>query len=108
MELSVLEGTFIRLLSEKSHEHVESLADAQGVMFLCPKCFETNHGPVGTHGIICWFRNKGVPDSMSPGPGRWDVVSGTSLKDLTLSPSVLLPGDGCEWHGWVKNGRTEG
>ena len=79
------------------------LATAQGVMFLCPQCFARNGGEVGTHSVICWFRDRGVSAEASPGPGRWSV-SGNSLDDLTLAPSVHLSGPGCGWHGWVRNG----
>lgn len=82
---------------------VLSLREAQGVMFLCPKCFAANAGPVGTHSVICWFRDRGVPADEPPLPGRWDV-SGDSLANLTLSPSVHLTGAGCGWHGWVRGG----
>lgn len=87
--------------------NVATLAEADGVGFLCPKCFAANNGPVGTHGVICWFEDK-VPDDAFPGPGRWNPV-GTSLDDLTFVPgkrshSVLLTGEGCAWHGFVVNG----
>lgn len=85
-------------------------ANAHGVQFLCPVCFKTNNGPVGTHGIICWSRSRGVPDSESPGPGRW-TLEGGSYENLTLgcepgkSRSVLLTGDrGCKAHFFVTNG----
>lgn len=85
---------------------VESLAEADGVMFLCPKCFADNKGEVGTHSVICWFVGK-VPDDVCPKPGRWNP-SGTGLHDLTFvghgAVSVLLTGGGCAWHGFVKNG----
>ena len=86
---------------------VETRAEADGVMFLCPKCFTTNAGPVGTHRVICWFVGR-VPDDVDPKPGRW-TPTGTSLADLTFVPSegrtqsVLLTG-GCGWHGFVVNG----
>lgn len=86
---------------------VETLAEADGVMFLCPKCFADNAGPVGTHTVICWFVGK-VPDDVDPKPGRW-TPTGTGLADLTFVPSagrshsVLLTG-GCRWHGFVANG----
>lgn len=82
---------------------VDTLAEAQGITFLCPKCFEANKGSVGTHGITCWFRGRGVPDEATPGPGRWDV-SGNNYADLTLRPSILLPGEGCGWHGYITVG----
>ena len=84
------------------HLYVDTLAEAQGVQFLCPKCFEQNKGRAGTHGVICWFRDRGVPDAVFPRPGRW-AVSGTGLADLTLSPSVLIT-TGCQWHGFITAG----
>ncbi len=84
------------------------LAEAQGVEFLCPKCFASNNGPVGTHVVVCWSSSRGVPDGATPGPGRWRLV-GTDFNDLSLmeepgkSRSVLLLG-GCGWHGFVTNG----
>ena len=87
---------------------VDSIEMAQGVEFLCPKCFAANGGPVGTHAVVCWSSSRGVPDKATPGPGRWRLV-GTSFADLSLmeepgkSRSVLLEG-GCTWHGFVTNG----
>ncbi len=86
---------------------VDTLAEADGVWFLCPKCFAANGGSVGTHVVICWFVGK-VPDDIDPKPGRW-TPTGTGLHDLTFVPSagrsnsVLLTG-GCAWHGFVANG----
>lgn len=91
------------------HE-VDTIADAQGIQFLCPKCFASNHGPVGTHAVICWSSSRGVPDHAEPKPGRWRLV-GTGYHDLSLmeepgkSRSVLLLG-GCAWHGFVTNGEV--
>ena len=92
------------------HVEVETLAEAQGVIFLCPKCFAANHGEVGTHSVICWSSSRGVPVGAHPGPGRW-AMKGTSLADLTLdgepgrSRSVLLKG-GCGWHGYITKGEA--
>ncbi len=86
---------------------VDTLADADGVWFLCPKCFAANGGREGTHGVICWFVGK-VPDDVAPKPGRW-TPTGSGLHDLTFVPSagrtqsVLLTA-GCQWHGFVVNG----
>lgn len=86
---------------------VETLAEADGVMFLCPKCHAENGGPVGTHSVICWFVGR-VVDDVDPKPGRW-TPKGTGLHDLTFVPSagrshsVLLKG-ACAWHGFVTNG----
>ena len=78
-----------------------SLTQAQGVMFLCPVCFVKNGGPVGTESVLCYFRDRGVPDDAVPGPGRWNVT-GTGFDNLTLSPSVNV--DKGHWHGFIRNG----
>lgn len=87
---------------------VEDLAKAQGMWFLCPKCSKVNGGRVGTHMCHVTFADRGVPDHVgthnSKGKTvRW-VVSGSGPHDLTLSPSILLEG-GCNWHGFVKQGK---
>lgn len=87
---------------------VEHLAEAHGVMFLCPLCYTKNGGTVGTHSVICWFEGK-VPDTTSPGPGRW-TPAGSGLDDLTFVPSSTHPAvsvqlsGGCNWHGYVVAG----
>jgi len=87
---------------------VATLAEAQGVRFLCPVCFQENGGPVGTHGVEVAFEGRGVlphQGSQASGgqPSRWHVT-GTGFEDLTLTPSIHLAGDGCGWHGWVTHG----
>ena len=115
MRLADLNASFIRLsedpqISRGSFHHVESIAEAQGVIFLCPLCFAANKGRRGTHSVICWSRSRGVPDDIEPKPGRW-ALRGTALDDLTLdaepgqSRSVLLLG-GCNWHGFVTAGEA--
>lgn len=89
----------------KLYQQVDDLEAAQGIRFLCPACFEANGGPVGTHVVLCWFRDKGVPTEEVPKPGRW-AVSGTCFDDLSLSPSVLIT-SGCRWHGFVRNGAIQ-
>jgi hypothetical protein len=90
------------------HYEVDSIAEADGVSFLCPKCFAANGGTVGTHTVICWFEGR-VPDDAKPSPGRW-TPAGAGIDDLTFAPgekikavSVQLLG-GCAWHGYVANG----
>jgi hypothetical protein len=84
---------------------VASIAEADGLFFLCPKCFEMNGGEVGTHRVLCWFVGK-VPDDVDPKPGRW-IPAGTGIDDITFvgpaAASVLLT-SGCNWHGFVRNG----
>lgn len=108
--LSELDARFLQIdkVDHKLMRRVEAMGDADGVIFLCPKCFADNKGPVGTHSIICWFRGR-VPDDLTPKPGRWNP-SGTGLEDLTFvgpgACSVLLT-SGCGWHGHVKDGNAE-
>ncbi len=112
MRLIDLEPKFLRYEPRDGHiyfTHVDQIENAQGITFLCPKCFAENNGPSGTHYVICWSRSRGVPDDVSPGPGRWKL-DGTGYHDLTLNAdppselrSVALNG-GCAWHGHVTNG----
>lgn len=108
-----------------NYSWVGTMAAAQGVQFQCPKCaqgkeceddddlFEDGEPRGkkkvvrGVHYIICWFKNpkktRVVPDNVSPGPGRW-TAWGDDLHNLTLTPSINLPGKGCQWHGFVRDG----
>lgn len=107
--LRELEANLVKLTSPNgSMRYVETLAEADGLMFLCPKCFAENKGSVGTHSVLCWFVGR-VPDTLDPKPGRW-TPQGTGLDDLTFVPgappravSVKLT-SGCMWHGFVKQG----
>jgi uncharacterized protein DUF6527 len=86
---------------------VASFAEAQGIWFLCPKCFQENGGPVGTHQCDVTFEGRRVADGHgshgSDGkPTRWNV-SGTGFENLTTTPSILLIG-GCGWHGYITDG----
>jgi hypothetical protein len=108
--LKELEATFLKVLPLDSHgrqswETNVAMAAADGLIFLCPKCFAEHGGPVGTHVVICWFTGR-VPDDLDPRPGRWNP-QGTGLDDLTFvgpgAVSVLLT-SGCGWHGLVQNG----
>lgn len=82
---------------------VSNILEAQGIIFLCPKCYQT----VGCHYCEVTFANKSVPDCMGvhndrKEPVRWDVT-GDSFTNLSTSPSVLVIG-GCNWHGYITNG----
>jgi hypothetical protein len=77
---------------------VETLAEADGVWFLCPKCFVANGGDVGTH-WICILWKEGPGQRFNSGV-RWQLAGGTGLGDLVLTPSIQTHG-GCNWHGFV-------
>lgn len=90
--------------------HVPSaLAEAHGIFFLCPKCFITNGGKIGTHGVLVGFDGRAPAGSLSKNSAgqdsRW-TVEGACFEDLTLNPSILLNGPGCGWHGFVRKGRV--
>lgn len=114
MRLTDLNAKFERIEKRDGqtvYVEVATIEEAQGVIFLCPKCFAANGGPAGTHSVICWSRSRGVADEERPGPGRW-ALKGTGLHDLTLDAdppnaarSVFLQG-GCRWHGFVTNGEA--
>lgn len=108
MRFSELNPKFVQLTrtDEPSNNwgfhEVETLGEADGVMFLCPTHFQKNKGSKGTHSIICWFEARNIPAELTPGPGRW-VASG-DLNNLTLSPSINLGDD--HWHGHITNGEV--
>lgn len=86
--------------------NVDTLAEADGIRFLCPVCYAVNRGAVGTHSIICWFEDK-VDDAVQPGPGRWKP-EGTDFSDLSFVPgkksnSILLL-SGCNAHFFLTKG----
>lgn len=104
--LRELEATFLRREDDTHFRQIgDDLTRADGLLFLCPKCFIANGGRVGTHHIICWRPH--VPQTTTPVPGRWEF-HGTGLEDCTLvagNSSIKLEG-GCQWHGYVRNGEA--
>lgn len=106
IKLIELEPTFVKRESNTEFWEDVPIAEADGVMFLCPKCFQAKGGRIGTHMVLCW--KPSVPKEMKPGPGRW-TFQGTGFADLTLNPSVNLDvndGSPCKWHGFVRNGEV--
>lgn len=107
MRLIDLEPSFLKYLGDGSSQYIDDLNSADGLIFLCPKCLNTNNGKIGTHSIICWFLGK-VPEDVAPKPGRW-TPSGTCYEDLSFvppnSPSILLTNEnGCKGHWMLENG----
>lgn len=91
------------------HPSVDCLADAAGIIFLCPKCYLLEGNPRGVHSVVCWTPK--IPGEFLPNPGRWHL-DGTGIHDLTLRrgrapSSVQLTTDGgCGAHFYVENGRV--
>jgi hypothetical protein len=107
VRLTELEPRLLKITEDPAVWRYEgvSFADADGLEFLCPKCWLENKGPIGTHAVICWKPH--VPQTIAPIPGRW-AHQGTGLEDVTLvagSSSIQLIG-GCNWHGYVRNGNV--
>lgn len=141
MRLRDLDARFVdRVTATSSHNmDGDSVVGAQGVRFQCPSCgagleavvdHERTRGGrarrylVGAHYIEVLFNNpQGAPlPPADAGPRvpktgehpRWRIVSGSTLDDLTLDPSIncdLPSEDGtpsiCKFHGYVKNGNAE-
>lgn len=107
MRLSELEPQLYRYIGDKTFKPVTTVVRADCVMFLCPKCFTANNGPVGTHSIRVDFAGKGVPEDVcihnAEGKDVWWNVTGKDVSDITLTPSIQLIG-GCAWHGFVTAG----
>lgn len=87
---------------------VETVAEAHGVRFLCPKSFAKNAGSEGTHSVYVFFAGSPHAGRNSAGQEvRWQVVGGSSIDDLQLTPSILEQDDAlpephrCGWHGFV-------
>lgn len=90
--------------------NVDTFAEAHGIKFLCPKEFEKNGGPKGTHCVMVAFHGSPVPETLmldsSGKPVRW-TASGSGYRDLTLTPSILeIDGGRCGWHGYITNGEA--
>lgn len=107
-KLSELDAHFVRLTDE-GFEYTDNIDRAQGLWFQCPKCVAEKNSAAGAHRVLCFFKDRGVPDDHQPGPGRWNP-SGTGISDLTFVPpgavSVLLTAPGCGWHGFIRNGEA--
>jgi hypothetical protein len=87
---------------------VNTLVEAHGISFLCPKSMQdTSNPPNYPHTIIVWFINSPVPPDVGTNSKgktvRW-TATGSSLEDLTLEPSVHEQSEFCGWHGFVTKG----
>jgi hypothetical protein len=104
VKLSELEPEFLKCEEDGRSLRYVTIAEADGIIFLCPVCFTANKGNVGTHAIICWRPH--IAQTVSPGPGRWQF-SGSGLADLTLvagSSSIFLTTAQCRAHFFIRSG----
>ena len=102
VEFSQLEPQYVTPTPD-GFQTVDTIEAAQGVMFLCPKCYSID--PESAHYILCW--SPSVPRNILPGPGRW-AIEGTNFSDITLKApsSSIAISHGCMWHGFVQNGKA--
>lgn len=116
----VVDGSFW-LRHEGELPVVFTYAEAQGLFLWCPCGYgaldkdgalkypldlSLNHGR--PHGLLVPFADRGLPESHGPvnnagGHPRW-AVSGSSLEDLTTSPSIAVGDAPNCWHGFITNG----
>lgn len=68
------------------------------LFFVCPLCPKQ-------HGIAVSWEKPSIVDSGAV----WKKVSGTTIDDLTLSPSINcdVEKSDCKFHGWIKDGHVE-
>src|ERR1019366_615856 len=90
----------------RRRKHVETLAEAQGVVLFCPCAFNKVEG---AHGLMVPFTNApehnfGVVARDKITRPKW-TATGTGLHDLTLNPSVDVGTPSC-WHGWIHGGEV--
>lgn len=110
-----LRAEFIAFQSRHGMKIVKTLDEAQGLIFLCPACFEKNGGARGTHSVICWTRK--VPEDLGLNAQRHRYrFEGAGLEDLSLKYDIedQEPEDKklnvidmrpvCYWQGFVKKG----
>ncbi|MGE5679491.1 MAG: hypothetical protein ACM34K_01300 [Bacillota bacterium] len=106
MKLTDLKPQFLKILDKNRAQHVDNIKDADGMRFLCPKCFAENGGPKGTHSITCWQLHV-KPEEAHEGPGRWNFA-GTGYDDITFvngSSSIAING-GCFAHFFIEQGNV--
>lgn len=95
MKLRDLEGQLIHSTPEGWRD-VDTFAEADGVIFDCPLC--------GGHKITVFSTEAPAELEAAPNGKRW-TLSGTSLDDLSATPSIQLT-SGCMWHGHIRDGEV--
>lgn len=115
------EAHFYGEITETSYHFLDSIEGAQGLWLWCPCGFGRLEFPLEgprPHGVCVPFQNprNALPCPPNHGPfskktgshPRW-TMSGSSLEDLTLSPSIDVGGgrgDTSCWHGFITGGEV--
>lgn len=110
-----LKAEFIAFQRLRGMKVVKTIDEAQGLIFLCPACFEKNGGARGTHSVICWTKEAQEDLGLNGRRHRYRL-EGTSLEDLSLKydapdeepedkkRNVIDMRPICYRQGFVKNG----
>lgn len=127
MRLRDLDATFIGQATENGYTRQDGIEGAQGLMFQCPSCGAGKERGEedgrrfirGAHYIrVCFSNPRNAPvagDVVAGGKPPWELVSGTSLDDVTVSPSIncdipwqdeqgVSHESSCKFHGFVREG----
>lgn len=78
------------------------------IFFVCPICLEANEGKrpgVHSHGVP-FRRGEAKGASVLPITHVWGHTSGSTIDDITLTPSYLATGGGCRLHCFIRNGQV--
>lgn len=110
-----LRAEFIAFHRRYGMKVVKTLDEAQGLIFLCPACFEKNDGARGTHSVICWTKNVTKDLGFNDRHHRYRF-EGTGLDDLSLKDDiedqelkdkkldVIDMRPICYWQGFIRKG----
>ncbi len=112
------DASFYGEASALGHRYLPSIEGAQGVQFWCPCGYGKAEFPLEggrPHAVMVPFSNpRNAPELPADhGPHsrsdpnhhpRW-TMAGTSLEDLTTTPSVAVGTPEC-WHGYITNGEV--
>lgn len=111
MKLTDLDASFIQRLENGNHRHVETIAEAQGIVFQCPECAKKaerspDGGYIGVHYLVLFFSNPMTPPSWAQavhGHSGWEARGGT-IAELDLSPSIGIGAGNSHAHFHIKAG----
>ena len=88
-------------MPERPLRELDPFLNEHQIRFTCPACCDDQGRG---HMVGVPYGPSGIPYEVG-GP-VWEHVSGSTIDDITLSPSINCdtPTSGCTFHGWVRNG----